>query len=229
MAKIYIIATPIGNLEDITKRALRILEEVDLVLCEDTRTTQNLLNHFNINAPTESYFQHSSISKIGKILKKLKKGQNLALVTEAGTPGISDPVFKLIKKIVDKEIEAEIIPIPGASALSATASVCHFPMNRFLFLGFPPKKRKRKKFFKQIKKRDYPVILYESPYRVLKTLKEIKKIVGEREIIVAREITKKFENIYRGKTDQIIKKLEKAEGKTEDKIKGEFTIVINSK
>src|SRR6056297_1964063 len=107
MSKLFIIATPIGNLEDITKRALRILEESDLVLCEDTRTTQNLLNHFEINTPTESYFQHSSLSKIDKIINKLKKGKNLALVTEAGTPGISDPVFKLIEKITEKEIEVE--------------------------------------------------------------------------------------------------------------------------
>ena len=217
MSKLYIVATPIGNLKDITLRALRVLENVDLILCEDTRRSKKLLNHYNIETPVESYHQHSKISKINKIINLLEQGKNLALVSDSGTPGISDPGNKLIEEI--KNI-AEIIPIPGPNAVATIASISGFPMDKFVFLGFPPHKKGRNKFFKEVAEHKYSVIIYESPHRVLKTLKELDKI-GKFDIVVGRELTKKFETIYREDIKEIIKKLEKP--------KGEFVIVIKKK
>ncbi len=221
MVTFYIVATPIGNLEDVSRRALRILSEVDLILCEDTRLTQKLLNHFGINKPAISYHQHSRIQKIDYIINLLKQGKNLALVSDAGTPGISDPGNKLIKEIVSKFGEkTTIIPIPGASAITAIASVAGFSMDRFLFLGFPPHKNKRQKFFRAIIESKYPIIVYESPHRILRTLNELMVLSKNLELVVGRELTKKFETIYRGNIEEVIKQIEK------DKIKGEFVMVI---
>jgi len=228
MAVLYIVATPIGNLEDITLRAIRTLKEVDLILCEDTRTTQKLLNFYNIKKPTFAYHQHSKLKKLEYLFSLLKKGKSLALVSEAGTPGISDPGNKLISQLID--ILGDNITItcaPGPSALSTAASISGFPMDKFLFLGFPPTKRKRKKFFEEVTKSKYSVIFYESPYRIIKTLKDLeltfKTYSPEPKIVVCRELTKKFETIYRGKVDEVIKRIEK------DKIKGEFVIMIGKK
>lgn len=212
MSKLYIVATPIGNLKDITLRALHILENVDLILCEDTRVTKKLLNYYNINTPVESYHQHSKISKVNKIINLLEQDKNLALVSDSGTPGISDPGNKLIEEI--KNI-AEIIPIPGSNAVATIASVSGFPMDKFVFLGFPPHKKGRNKFFKEVAEYKYSVIIYESPHRIIKTLNELKDF----DIVVGRELTKKFETIYRGNVKEIIKQLEK------EKPKGEFVIV----
>ncbi|MBD3282477.1 MAG: 16S rRNA (cytidine(1402)-2'-O)-methyltransferase [Candidatus Portnoybacteria bacterium] len=215
MANLYIVATPIGNIEDITLRALKILKEADLILCEDTRKTKILLNHYKIQTPTESYHQHSKIRKVGKIKETLKQGKDIALVSDSGTPGISDPGSKLIQEV--KNI-ASIIPIPGPSALTAIISISGLPTNKFLFLGFPPHKKGRNKFFKEIQDSKYSVIIYESPHRIEKTIKELKNIKSK-EIIIGRELTKKFETIYRGEIDNIeIPKQEQ---------KGEFTIAIN--
>jgi len=200
MSKLYIVATPIGNLEDITLRALNILKSVDLILCEDTRVTRKLLERYKINTPVESYHQHTKIKKIQKIHK-----ENIALVSDSGTPGISDPGNKLISEF------EEVIPIPGASALTTIASISGFPMDKFVFLGFPPHKKGRNKFFKQVKDSKYPVIIYESPHRIIKTLNELKDFEG----VVGRELTKKFETIYRGKIKDM-----------QIKPKGEFVIVI---
>ena len=142
MSKLYIVATPIGNLKDITFRALHVLENVDLILCEDTRRSKKLLNHYNINTPVESYHQHSKIRKVNKIINLLEQGKNLALVSDSGTPGISDPGNKLIEEI--KNI-AEIIPIPGPNAIATMASISGFPMDKFVFLGFPPHEKGRNK------------------------------------------------------------------------------------
>jgi 16S rRNA (cytidine1402-2'-O)-methyltransferase len=216
MAKLYIVATPIGNLEDITFRALRILKEVDLILCEDTRKTKILLNHYQINIPVESYHQHSNIKKINYIIDLLKQGKNLALVSDSGTPGISDPGNKLIEEVKNF---AEIIPIPGPSAITAIASISGFPMDKFVFMGFPPHKKGRQKFFKELAEYKYPVILYESPYRIIKTLKQIEE-AGKFDVVVGRELTKKFETIYRGKISETTKQLETGEKR------GEFVIVV---
>ena len=233
MAILYIIATPIGNLEDLTFRALRIFKEVDLILCEDTRVTRKLLGYYKINKPFLSYHQHSELKKVEYIIQLLEKGKNLALVSDAGTPGISDPGNKLIAKITEfarvASAQVEIVPIPGPSAVTAAASVSGFPMDRFLFLGFPPAKNKRKKFFEEVLNSKYPVIFYESPYRIIKTLNELKDSLitnyklQTAQIVVCRELTKKFETIYRGTIEKVIQDIEK------DKIKGEFVVILEGK
>ena len=248
MGTLYIVATPVRNLDDVSKRALQILSEADLILCEDTRVTKKLLDHYEIKTPTLSYHQHSKLQKIDYILSLLKQGKNLALVSDAGTPGISDPGNKLVNlitspgRIVDEaktsspsslpQVEArsvKIIPIPGPSAVTAVASVSGFPMDRFLFLGFPPTKRKRKKFFVEVVNSKYPVIFYESPYRIIKSLRDLRETDAKlntkqtRNIVVCRELTKKFETIYRGTIEEALNQLEKSE------IKGEFAIVVEGK
>ncbi len=219
MAEISIIATPIGNLKDISFRALEQLKRADFVLCEDTRVTRKLLQHYQIQTPTISYHQRSDERKIQQILEFLRQGKNLALVSDAGTPGISDPGNELINLAIKEIDNLDVIPIPGPSALSVIASVAGISMDKFLFLGFPPHKRKRKKFFEEVIESRHPVIIYESPYRILKTLKELRDIDTELNLVVGRELTKKFETIYRGKIDEVINKIQK------DKIKGEFVII----
>lgn len=229
MANLFIIATPIGNLEDISLRAIRVLKEVDTILCEDTRVTKKLLSRYNIKTPVLSYHQHSRLKRINYIIDLLEKGKNLALVSDSGTPGISDPGNKLIELIVEKNINLTIIPVPGASALITAVSISGFAMDKFAFLGFPPHKKKRNKFFDelfyQLVDLKYPVIFYESPYRIIKTLEEInnkfQRFNFNPQIVVCRELTKKFETIYRGTIKEVIKKIKS------DKIKGEFTIIIH--
>ena len=228
MGTLYIVSTPIGNLEDFTFRALRILSEVDLILCEDTRVTKKLLDHYQIKTPTLSYHQHSKLQKIEYIINLLRGGKNLALVSDAGTPGISDPGNLLVREAIERlRDEVKIVSIPGPSAVTTAASVSGFPVDKFLFLGFPPAKKKRKKFFEEVVNSKYPVIFYESPYRIIKSLHQLEieaKIFNLKpQIVVCRELTKKFETIYRGEIGEVIKKIEK------DKIKGEFVIIIEGK
>lgn len=228
MANLFIIATPIGNLEDISLRALRILKEVDIILCEDTRVTRKLLSRYDIKTSVLSYHQHSKLKKVNYIADLLEKGKNLALVSDSGTPGISDPGNKLIEFLVKGNINVVIIPIPGCSALISAASISGFPMDKFSFLGFPPHKKKRNKFFEELLRHlvdlKHPVIFYESPHRIIKTLEEIgnksQEVNLNLQVIVCRELTKKFETIYRGTINEVIKKIK------DDKIKGEFTIII---
>jgi len=228
MANLFIIATPIGNLEDISIRAIRILKEVDIILCEDTRVTRKLLLRYDIKTPVLSYHQHSQLKKINYIADLLEEGKDLALVSDSGTPGISDPGNKLIDFLVKRNINLTIIPIPGCSALVSAASISGFPMDRFTFLGFPPHKKKRNKFFEELFRQlidlKHPIIIYESPHRIIKTLEEInnksQKFNLNPQIIVCRELTKKFETIYRGMINEVIKKIK------DDKIKGEFTVII---
>jgi 16S rRNA (cytidine1402-2'-O)-methyltransferase len=228
MSVLYIVATPIGNLKDITQRAIEVLKEVDLILCEDTRVTKKLLGHYQIEKPTLSYHQHSRLEKTDYILGLLEKGKNLALVSDAGTPGVSDPGNKLINLAIKQLPNLTIIPVPGPSAVTAAASISGFPMDRFLFLGFPPQKRKRKKFFEEVINSKYPVIFYESPYRILKTLNELKfaqiraQISENSRVVVARELTKKFETVYRGNIEEVLKKIEK------DKVLGEFVVIVEA-
>jgi 16S rRNA (cytidine1402-2'-O)-methyltransferase len=221
MANLYIVATPIGNLEDISLRALRILKEVDLILCEDTRVTKKLLDRYQIKKPLLSYHQHSKLQKIDYIIFLLKEGKNLALVSDSGTPGVSDPGNKLVEEVINRLGEkVKIIPIPGPSALTCAASVSGFPMDKFLFLGFLPKKKKRKKVLKEIVDSKYPIIFYDPPYRIIKTLKELEEMNKELEVVVCRELTKKFEITYRGKIGGVIKEIEK------DKTRGEFVVIV---
>lgn len=223
MSILYIVATPIGNLEDITFRALRILKEADLILCEDTRVTQKLLDHYSIKTPTLSYHQHSRIQKIEQIIDLLKNGKNLALVSDAGTPGISDPGNQLINSAIQQLNNLTVVSIPGPSALTAAASISGFPMDRFIFMGFPPQKNKRKKFFEEVVASKYPVIFYESPYRVIKSFKDLIFLKSDLKVTVCRELTKKFETIYRGTIKKVLEQLEKSE------IKGEFSVVVDNK
>lgn len=223
MATLYIVGTPIGNLKDISLRALETLKEVDLILCEDTRVTKRLLEQYDIQTPTLSYHQHSKLKKIEYIIQLLREGKNLALVSDAGTPGISDPGGKIIDFATRQLNDLTVASIPGPSALIAAASVAGFPMERFVFMGFPPHKKKRNKFFEEVIGSKYPVIFYESPYRILKTLNELRNINKELIIVVARELTKKFETIYRGAIDDIIEKINKNESR------GEFTVIVEKR
>ncbi|MBU0596770.1 16S rRNA (cytidine(1402)-2'-O)-methyltransferase [Patescibacteria group bacterium] len=216
----YIVATPIGNLADITFRAIDTLKSADLILCEDTRVTQNLLNHYEIKIPTMSYHQHSDEKKVNEIKKLLEDGKNLALVTDAGTPGISDPGNKLIEDLRFKIDDLVIVPVPGVSAITTALSISGFPTDKFTFMGFAPIKNKRKKFFSEVADAEYTVAFYESCHRIKKTLSELANVLDKkRKICVCRELTKKFETIYRGSTQDILNK----------KIlqKGEFVVIVS--
>jgi len=224
MSTLYVVSTPIGNLEDITFRALRILKEVDLIACEDTRQTLKLLNHYNIKKPLISYFQHSKLSKVDYIIEQLCQGKNLALVTDAGTPGISDPGGILVQKLtIEQAGKIKIVPIPGPNAAVAALSVFGFPADRFVFMGFPPHKKGRNKFFTEVAEAKYTVVFYESTHRILKTLNQLKEILRERKIVVCRELTKQFESIYRGSAEEILKILES----DKNNLKGEFVVVVS--
>ncbi|MBT3817505.1 MAG: 16S rRNA (cytidine(1402)-2'-O)-methyltransferase [Candidatus Magasanikbacteria bacterium] len=215
-----IVATPIGNLSDITKRALDTLSNADIVLCEDTRVTKKLLTHYDIDTPTRSYHQHSQEKDIKEIIALLDSGKHLALVTDAGTPGISDPGNQLIATVV-KRTDASISPVPGASAIVAALSIFGFPTDKFLFLGFPPHKNKRKKFFKEVAAASYTVAFYESSHRIEKALLELKEVLDiKKQVCVCRELTKKFESMYRGTIEEIIE--------MNISTKGEFVVIISS-
>ena len=212
VGKLYIVATPIGNLGDITMRALDILKSVDGILCEDTRVISKLLAHFNIQKTLISYHHHSSQSKVLGLISYLESGKNLALVTDAGTPGISDPGNELVRQIADlpdsrqvgkKQIVIE--PVPGVSAVVTALSVSGFPTDKFIFLGFPPHKNKRQKFFKEVAEAEYTVVFYESSHRIKKCFEELAGLMAsERQMVVCRELTKKFESIYRGTIAEIL-------------------------
>jgi 16S rRNA (cytidine1402-2'-O)-methyltransferase len=217
---LYIVATPIGNLEDMTLRAIETLKKVDLVACEDTRMTKKLLDHYEIKKPLTSYFQHSKAPKISQIMEALKSGQNVALVTDAGTPGISDPGNKLVEAAIFENIA--VMPIPGPSALTAIASVAGIDMQKFVFLGFPPHKKGRETFFKEVTALKYPVVYYESPHRVIKNLELLKNLGPDKNIILGRELTKIFEEIVRGKVEDVLKYFQE----NSEKVKGEFTIIV---
>ncbi len=220
MGILYIVATPIGNLGDITLRALEILKNVDFIACEDTRVTSKLLNHYNIKKPLISYHQHSELKKIDFIVDKLKEGSNIALVTDAGTPGISDPGNILVAEAVKNDIE--IHPIPGSSALASIISIAGIDLQKFLFLGFPPHKKGRETFFKEVISFKYPVIYYESPHRFIKNLELLKLLECSKRIIVGREITKIFEEVQRGNVEEILSYYQE----NKDKIKGEFVVIV---
>lgn len=223
MGILYVVATPIGNLKDISFRAIEALKEVDLILCEDTRITIKLLNRYEIKKPLISYHQHSKELKVEQIIIFLAGGKKLALVSDAGTPGISDPGNKLIEQILNFEPSTAIVPIPGVSALTALASVSGFPTDKFLFLGFPPQKNKRARFFSEVVNSKYPVIFYESPHRIIKALGELGILSKDLEVAIGRELTKKFETIYRGPINKVRMDLEK-EGPI-----GEFVVIVRKR
>lgn len=221
MSKLYIVATPIGNLGDITLRALETLKSVDLIVAEDTRRTLKLLNYYQIKKPIISYHQHSRLQKLDYIIEKLSAGQNIALVCDAGTPGIADPGGFLIKKVIEElGDKVQIIPIPGPSAITAALSISGFPAQKFVFLGYFPKKKGRQTLLKDLKSEKRTVIFYESPYRIIKTLRDITENLGDVDIIICRELTKKFEEIFRGKSGEALKYFQ------QKLPKGEFTVII---
>lgn len=215
---LYIVSTPIGNLGDMTNRAVETLKSVDIIFCEDTRVTGFLLEHFGVSTERRSYHQHSGEKVIENIYDLLGLGKNIALVTDAGTPGISDPGNELIAGLLARDPNIKIVPIPGPSALTAALSICGFPCERVTFAGFPPHKNKRKKFFEEIKQIEHTVVFYESSYRVLDALERLAELMPERKICVCRELTKKFETIYRG-TIGVVQKNSIPE-------KGEFVLVL---
>jgi len=219
---LYIVSTPIGNMEDITLRALRILKEVDLIAAEDTRRTGLLLKHFSIQASLTSYFEGNELKKREFILAKLKEGKNVALVSDAGTPGVSDPGFRLIQLAIENQLP--IVPIPGSSAVITALSVSGLPTDAFLFKGFlPHKSKKRKDLLREMENVRETLIFYESPHRISETLNDILEILGDREIVLTRELTKVYEEIIRGKVSEILKQV------GERTLKGEITLVISGK
>jgi len=216
---LYVVSTPIGNLEDITLRALSTLKEVNLIAAEDTRRTRKLLTYYQIRTQVTSYFEHNEQSKSEFLLSLLKKGEKVALVSDAGTPGISDPGYRLISKAIENHIT--VVPVPGVSSVTAALSVSGLATHSFLFKGFiPPKRGRRKKYFDEIKNEEVTILFYESPRRLMESLEDLLDICGDRRVVVAREMTKVFEEIMRGRISELMSLLK---GKT---IKGEVTIML---
>jgi len=216
---LYVVATPIGNLEDLTMRALRVLKEVGLIACEDTRRTRTLLTHFGIHAPVTSYFEHNKLIKGTTILRTLQEGTSVALVTDAGTPGISDPGFLLVREA--RAAGIAVVPVPGPSAVVTALSAAGIPADRFVFDGFlPVKPGKRVHRLEALRDLEMTIVCYESPHRILASLEAIGHVFGQIEIVVARELTKQFEEIVRGAPAALHERF--AAGT----VRGEFTLVI---
>src|SRR3989344_2729888 len=212
---LYVVATPIGNMEDITLRALRVLREADFIICEDTRVTHKLFVMYDIKKERVSCHHHSSSQSMEGIIHRLKKGESAALVTDAGTPGISDPGNVFVSHALAEGVD--VVSIPGPSALTAALSVAGIPTDKFTFFGFIPHKKGRKTFLLEIAESSYTAVFYESCHRIKKTLNELAPLIGDRHIIVCRELTKIFETVYRGTIADILGKV------TE---KGEFVVIL---
>jgi 16S rRNA (cytidine1402-2'-O)-methyltransferase len=223
MASFYVIGTPIGNLEDITLRALRVLKEVDMVLCEDTLMTRKLLDKYEITTPTQSYHSQSKISKVEHILKLLEEGKSLALVSDAGTPGISDPGSLLVATIRERLPDVVIAAIPGPSALTAFLSIAGRPSADFVFLGFLPHKKGRQTLFKMIAESERPVVFYESPHRIIKTLESLRDFVGNRPVTLGRELTKVYEEVVTKSAEELLHYFET----NPEKLRGEFVVMVD--
>ena len=226
VGKLYIVATPIGNLEDITLRAIDILKSVDIIYCEDTRVTRKLLDRYNIQKNVDSYHQHSKDKKVNQIINLLKQEKNIAYVSDAGTPGISDPIGKLVEAIVQEFSNEKIVEsIPGASALTVALSLSGFNADNFLFLGFLPHKKGKETLLKEIIESKRTIAFFESTHRIIKSLEKLANLgfQKDRKVVICRELTKKFETIYRGNLEKVINDLKN------DVTKGEFVIVIKGK
>lgn len=215
---LYIVATPIGNLDDITLRAIKTFEEVDFVFAEDTRVTKKLLNHLGIEKIVYRYDEHTKMHQVSNIANMLENGNKIALVTDAGTPCISDPGFEVVDEALKRGIK--VIPIPGPSAMTAAASVAGISTRRFCFEGFLPKKKGRQTLLKSLVNEERTIVIFESPHRIEKTLRDIETFIGIREVVIVREITKIYEEILRGTTTELIEKLSK------NPVKGEIVLLI---
>ena len=216
--KLYLVSTPIGNLKDITFRAVEILERVPLIAAEDTRHSKVLLSHFNITTPLISYFEHNEFSRIPKLMDHLKGGKDLAVITDAGTPGISDPAYRLVREAITLSITVESLPGPSAFLAGLTSS--GLPTDRFIFEGFLPPKKGRKKRMLSVENEEATLIYYESPSRLLRTLKQLKETLGDRPAVVARELTKLHEEIRRGTLSELFTYFDKK------KARGECVILV---
>lgn len=218
---LYIVATPIGNLEDITMRALRILKEADYVFAEDTRQTKKLLDYYELNKVVYQYHEHNKYHQIKNMINLLQQDKHIALVTDAGTPCISDPGYEVVDEALKSGVK--VVPIPGASSLVTAASCAGISMRRMAFEGFLPKKKGRQTLFNKLKDEERAIILFESPNRIVKTLKDINNYLGNRYVVIVREITKVYEEILRGNVEELIERLETKP------IKGEIVLLIKSK
>jgi 16S rRNA (cytidine1402-2'-O)-methyltransferase len=224
MSKFYIVATPIGNMGDITLRAIQTLKNVDLILCEDTRETKKILNKYEINKPTMSYHAQSKLAKTDKIFELLEEGKDLALVSDAGTPGISDPGAMLTSLIKEKLPEVQVVPIPGPTALITALSGSGLPTHEFTFLGFLPHKKGRETLFKEIAESKRTMVFYESPHRILKTLESLVKFSPDKKVCIARELTKMFEEFKTGTPAEVLEYL----AVNKEKQRGEFVVIVSS-
>ncbi len=218
---LYLVGTPIGNLEDITYRAIRTLKEAQLIACEDTRQTQKLLNHYGIETPTTSYHEHNELTRSAELVMQLEQGKSIALVSDAGMPGISDPGFRLVTLAIRHHIA--VVPIPGPSAFLSALVASGLPTDAFRFLGFlPSKEGQRAKMLEQVRNSTRTVIFYEAPHRLLETMTEVVQLLGpERPIVVAREVTKLHEEFLRGTAAELLAQL-----KQREEVKGEITLLI---
>lgn len=216
----YVVGTPIGNLEDITFRALKVLGEVDYIFAEDTRVTRKLLSHYEIEKTVYQYHEHNKLHQIQNILNLLENGKRIALVADAGTPCISDPGFELVDEILKKGIK--VTGIPGASSIVTGASISGLDMRRMAYEGFLPKKKGRQTLFNKLREEERTIVILESPNRILKTLKDVREYLGERYVVITRELTKIYEEVIRGDVSEVIERLEKKP------IKGEIVLFIKT-
>ena len=221
LGTLFIVATPIGNLGDMTWRALQTLKAVDAILCEDTRVTSRLLAHYEIKRPLVSCHEHTDDAKLGQLIGRLGAGESLAFVSDAGTPGLSDPGNKLVSLALESDIA--VVPIPGVSALATLVSVAGIDMREFMFLGFPPHKKGRETFFRKVAAAEMPVMYYESPHRVLKNLELLASFASGKRVIIGRELTKLFEEIVRGTTEEALTYF----SEHPEKVKGEFVVIVS--
>jgi 16S rRNA (cytidine1402-2'-O)-methyltransferase len=217
---IYLVATPIGNLEDITLRALRILREADVIACEDTRHTRKLLSHFAIQKPLISCHEHNEAQRANELVERAQRGEAVAVVSDAGTPGISDPGFRVVQTAVEAGVP--VVSVPGPVAAISALAASGLPTDSFLFVGFlPPKKSQRRKALESLKRQDVTLILYEAPHRIVETLEDVLQLLGDRPLVVAREMTKLHEEYLRGTVSALLKELQ-----SRSTLKGEMTVIL---
>ena len=216
---LYIVSTPIGNLKDATYRSLELLSDVDLIAAEDTRRTGVLLKHYEIKTPLTSFNSYNQAKKSDRLIARLKEGHNLALVSDAGTPGVSDPLYHLVRAALAEYVS--VVSLPGPSAVLAALTISGLPVNRFVFEGFLPRKKGRKKLIEDLVQEKRTIVLFESPHRIAKTLNELYQAMGDRKAVLARELTKIHEEVIRGTLEDLAVVAE------EQKLKGEITLVIS--